>query len=265
MTQIQAAARLICSMAVLTNMMTAQSPSPLNSMAKESVLELIAHLDKGEGTPRIVGRLVELHAIEARPAIERAFERASTKAEKQALAAGLSALGATNRRFTEYLASFATQAAESDMPFPYLLNTNGTVEAGSHRRNRAFMAWCDRSRLDPDVAVHLALSEYPLDVRFLSMARSAAAESVLLRALQSPNYFISEAAAEGLAAFGSPEYLPLVIAAARRAPHELAIFYAQAILEFAVEGTEQAAKELVFNEEIFNQLMKQKALSGKAR
>jgi HEAT repeat protein len=223
----------------------AQAPPAPPSVESESAAQLIAHLDQGEVSPRLVGRLVELHATEAVPSLRKAFSSAAKKPERQAIAAGLLALGEQDDQFLNYLIVSAKAVAESDMPFPFLAGPDGKIAPLNDHRNPAFVEWCRRLGLDPDSTIQKALGDDPLDIRYLALTRNQATAPVLLRALASANWFVRLAAADGLAQLGNHEYFDLVVAAAKDAPRELGAGFADSIRKFDLPGAEAAASGLV--------------------
>ena len=83
-----------------------------------------------------------------------------------------------------------------------MVNNVTDVALNSAGRTQGSVEWCERFRLDPDAMVTKVLNEDPVSVRFLSLANNRNAIPVLLRALQSRNWFVRVSAAEGLATFG---------------------------------------------------------------
>jgi hypothetical protein len=227
--------------------------------------ELIEFLNGPVFDQRVVNRLVELQAVEARPALRAAFDRFGEKREKQSIAAGLAALGEPDQRYFDYLRSLAEQVAESSMPFPLVFDSAGKIVPESHRTNQPFQEWCRAAGVDPDAVLLRAMTEDPMDILYLELARTAQAVPVFLKALTSSNPLVSAAAADGLAVLRETSYVPEVAAAARTAPGEAAPSFAIALLRLGTEEARAVAEELVPDRDLFEAMMQRIAAEAAAQ
>jgi hypothetical protein len=137
------------------------------------------------------------------------------------------------------------------MPFPLGFDSAGKIIPESHRTNQPFLEWCRTAGVDPDAALLRALTEDPMDIIYLELARNEQAVPVFLKALTSSNPLVSVAAADGLAVLRETAYVSEVAAAARRAPGEAAPSFAVALLRLGTDEARAAAAELVPDRDLF--------------
>lgn len=229
----------------------------LKQLPVDEVIELL------QGPPYnlvVVNRLRQLSDRKAVPALKEAFEKASTRNEKQAIAAALVGLREEDERYWEFLVGHAKQAIKSKMPFPLMFDTEGRAIKGKF--NPGFLAWCKQNNIDPRTAAADALYQQPRDVMFVGITGDPRAFDILLEALRSTNYLIVARAAQGLTRLQDKRAIKFIIQASKRAPLEVAAKIAEPLVFFDDPEAQAAAEELIQNKALLSSLRKRAGEKG---
>jgi hypothetical protein len=161
--------------------------------------------------------LANAGVVQAVPALEKQFERATDVDTKDQIASGLVKLGDHNDSYWNFLLTQATLAVDSDLPDP-VFDSQGKAAATDHRLNPELEAWAQAHHVDSNSAAQEALYDLPGKVLLLGTSGDRRGVSLLQRALWSHNSQIVIAAAEGLANIQDRDSIALIIAACGREP-----------------------------------------------
>lgn len=216
-----------------------------DNLKKKSVDELLADLKQHPGSLGAIHRLRVLNSKKAIPGLREEFQKAPDKIVKQAAAAALVSLKATEREYWDYLVRHALQAVESDAP-TIVAYENGKAIRG--KTNPEFVVWCKKKRLDPQAAALESTYVHPTDVLFLALANDARAIPVFLKGLNSGNFLIAARSAQGLARLGYKPAAEHILNACDRVPPEAASLVAESLAFFEDRKAHQAVLKHVRDE-----------------
>jgi HEAT repeat protein len=175
----------------------------------------IARVSSGDvSSPRDIVVIANAGAVQAIPALEEQFKRATDIDTKVSIASGLVKLRAPDNTYWNYLLEQATLALDSNMPDPNFSPSQGKMMDPAPE----LKVWADANNLSVNTAVQYA--RYDISGKVLQLATTGDPRGIplLQRALQSHNYLIVVWAAKGLAQIQDKPSIPLIIAAAQRAP-----------------------------------------------
>jgi Tfp pilus assembly protein FimT len=174
----------------------------------------LARAKSGEANGRDVVVIAKAGAIQAIPALEQQFIRATDLNIKTNIASGLVKLRDRDNTYWNFLLEQTTLAVDSDVPDP--------VYSESQRRMLAqppeLQTWADTHGVSIQTAGQYARFDYPGRVIQLAAAEDPRGIPLLRKALKSRNYLIVNFAAAGAALVHDNESIPLIIAAVRTAP-----------------------------------------------
>ncbi len=196
--------------------------------------------------------LVKAGDAEAIPALRALFGKTSDKRRKQMLAAMLVTLGVQDELYFKYLADFARRAVVSDMPSPLNVDDAGNSVPGEYSAD--FLSWCEATGVDPHQAAVEALRTGPGDILMLGKTGDERAFELLLEGLGSPNPLVAANAAVGLGWIGDRRAIAPILASVDRQPGELALWFARALLLFENPEADAAARRLLPDEALFDEL-----------
>jgi hypothetical protein len=184
---------------------------------KKSSRELLNQYFQSPPYPLFVTRrLIDLGDPVAISDLERAFKRETRSANRQFLAAALVSLGDRRPEYFDYIASHATRAAQSDLPFPVHLERRPLSGTAIPPFTNAFKSWVRQHQITIDSAMQQSVFDMPGAVEALGEAADPRSRPILLHALNSPNVLVAFAAALGLARLQDDQAITAIIAAARR-------------------------------------------------
>lgn len=213
---------LIFSAAVSTAAQNRDEVSPSDeqlqaAFLKKSSRELLNQYFQAPPYPLfVIRRLIDLADPLVIPDLERAFARETRHLNQLFLAAALLRLGDHKPEFFDYVASHATAAAESDLPFPVHLENRRLSGAVLPPFTSTFKAWVRKHQIPIDSAMQQSVFDFPASVVALGEAADVRSRPILVRALNSPNVLVVFEAALGLARLQDEPASVAIIAAARR-------------------------------------------------
>jgi hypothetical protein len=195
----------------------------------DEVVNSIAKVKSGDFNVANIEVIAKARAVEAVPALEEQFRRATDVRTKAKIANGLVRLGDKDDIYWNYLLLQATLAVDSDLPDAFS-DSNGNA------MNQAFspelIAWAKAHNVTVNAAGLLAVNDLPIKVMLLGQTGDPRAVPLLRRALQSHNSFIVLNAAMGLAQIQDKDSIPLLIDTSRRLPPGLATVVARSLVYF---------------------------------
>ena len=153
-------------------------------------------------------------AEQAIPALEEQFKRATDVDTKVSIASGLVKLKDHDNTYWNFLLEQATLAVDSNVP------DSNFSESGGKMMNETpeLQAWADAHNVSFNTAFQYARFDIPGKVLQLATTGDPRGIPLFRRALQSRNYLIVAWAAKGLSQIQDKQSIPLIIAAAQRAP-----------------------------------------------
>lgn len=181
-----------------------------------------------EVNARDVVVLADAGAVEAVPALEEQFKRAADIDTKVSIASGLVKLKDRDDTYWNYLLEQATLAVDADIPDPVYSESQGKVTIQSPE----LQAWAEAHNVSVNTAWQYASFDIPGKVLQLAMTGDPRGIPLLRRALLSHNYQIVADAAKGLAQIQDKQSIPLIIAAAQRAPNGYKSLIAESLVYF---------------------------------
>jgi hypothetical protein len=185
-----------------------------------NVVDAIARVRSGDFTELNVQMIARARAVQAIPLLETQFLLKQDPFLKGAIASALVSMGDKNDTYWNYLVDVATPAIEDTAPSIMSYDTRGKALAATP--SPEFRAWVEARHLSLESATANALYLYPVAVGQLASTGDPRAIPLLRKALLSPNYIVEGIAAEGLAELHDTASIPLIVAACRKAPAEVA-------------------------------------------
>jgi HEAT repeat protein len=180
-------------------------------------------------------------AVQAIPALEEQFRRANDVDTKVSIATGLVKLKDRDNTYWNFLLEQATLAVDSNVPDAVYSESQGKMT----NQSPELQAWADAHNVPMNIAWHNASFEIPGKVLQLGTTGDPRGIPLLRRALQSHNYFIVTWAAKGLAQIQDKQSIPLIVAAAQRAPTGYNSLIAESLLYFDDTQAQSAADQLM--------------------
>ena len=162
------------------------------------------------------------------------------------IAGALLSLGESDVLYFDYLAEPAREVAQSDMPFPLLVDERGQLSP--RELSPTFVAWCGERQLEPTQTSFLAIYELHLDLMFLALARDIRSSDIFLRALDAPNFYTVNQGITGLALLRQRTSIAPIVRAAERMPVEIRQRPAAALMLFDVPEARELARRFVPDE-----------------
>lgn len=228
----------------------------------QNVDDLIERIKQGTFTPATVNRIVQLRAVQAMPVLKQQFAVNPDTLTKQALASALVRLGDTEDVYWDFLVDHAKVAIENDAPFPIAFDTEGKLVPG--QLSPEFLAWAKAHNMSPESASSVHVYALPVDLTFLAVTGDPRGLAWLKRGLSSRNYFIQAVAAKGLAKLRDTDSVPVIIAACRKAPAQVAELIARALVFFDDANAQSAAETFITNQQVLGELRRLSREKGPA-
>jgi len=175
-------------------------------------------------------------AVQAIPALEEQFRRATDVDTKVSIASGLVKLRDRDNTYWNFLLEQATLAVDSDVADAAFSESQGKMTIPSPE----LQIWADSHNVSVKTAHQYARYDMPGKVLELATTGDPRGIPLLRRALRSRNYLIVTWAAKGLAQIQDKVSIPLIIAAAQRAPTGYNSVIAESLVYFD-DAQEQSA------------------------
>ena len=217
---------------------TQKTPSELDTA--------IANVRSGDGSGRDVVIIANAGAVQAIPALEEQFRRATDVDTKVSIASGLVKLKDRDNTYWNFLLEQATLAVDSNVPDSVYSESQGKGTSQSPE----LQAWADAHNVPVNTAWHYASIDIPGKVLQLATTGDPRGIPLLRRALESRNYLIVAGAAKGLAQIQDKQSIPLIVAAAQRAPTGYNSLIAESLLYFDDAQAQSAADQLMPKEKV---------------
>jgi HEAT repeat protein len=205
----------------------------------------ITNVTLGNVSPRDVVVIANAGAVQAIPALEAQFKRATDVETKVSIASGLVKLKDRNDTYWDFLLEQATLAVGSDIPDSAYSPSQGKAAVPTPE----LQAWADAHNVSVDAARKNATFEIPRKMLYFATTGDPRGIPLLRRALDSRNYLIVIEAAKGLAQIQDKQSIPLIVAAAQRAPTGLNSLIAEPLLYFDDAQAQSAADQLIPKED----------------
>jgi hypothetical protein len=188
----------------------------------------IANVKSGNVSPRDAVVIADAGAVQAIPALEEQFKRATDVDTKVSIASGLVKLKDRDDTYWNFLLEQATLAVDSNVPDSNFSESQGKLMDPAPE----LQVWADAHHVSVSTAFQYARYDIPGKVLQLATAGDPRGIPLLRRALRSRNYLIVTWAAKGLAQIQDKQSIPLIIAAAQRAPTGYPSLIAESLLYF---------------------------------
>jgi len=185
-------------------------------------------------------------AVQAIPALEKQFGRATDVDTKVSIASGLVKLKDRDNTYWNFLLEQATLAVDSGVPDSVYSESQGKGTSQSPE----LQAWADAHNISVNIAWHYASIDIPGKVLQLATTGDPRGIPLLQRTLQSHNYLMVVWAAKGLAQIQDKQSIPLIVAAAQRAPTGYNSLIAESLLYFDDAQAQSAADQLMPKEKV---------------
>ena len=182
----------------------------------------------GNISGRDVVVIADAGAVQAIPALEEQFKRATNVDMKLSIASGLVKLKDPDNMYWNYLLEQVTLAVDSDIPDSAYSESQGKMTIPSPE----LQAWADAHNVSVNTAGIYTRYDFPDKVIQLGMTGDPRGIPLLRRALDSRNYLIVTFAAKGLAEIQDKQSIPLIIAAVQRAPTAYNSLIAESLVYF---------------------------------
>jgi hypothetical protein len=204
--------------------------------------DAITSVKSGNFSPRDVVVIANAGAaVQAIPALEEQFKRATDVDTKVSIASGLVKLRDRDNTYWNFLLEQATLAADGDIPDPAYSQAQGKMTVPSPE----LQAWADAHNVSVNIAWQHASIDIPGKVLQLATTGDPRGVPLLRRALQSHNYLTVAWAAKGLAQIQDKQSIPLIIAAAQKAPAGYNSLIAESLVYFDDTQAQSAVDQLM--------------------
>jgi hypothetical protein len=207
-------------------------PRAMYGQPTESQSELessIARLKPGDLGPRDIVVLADAGVVQAIPVLEAQFGRATDLDTKAQIASGLVKLKDRDDTYWNFLLEQATLAVDSNVPDDAFSESQGkTMSPGTPE----LQEWAHTHNVSLEKAAEHARYDIPGEVLLLGQTGDPRGVPLLRRALQAHNHLMVAMAAKGLALIQDKESIPLIIAAAHRAPEGYNSLIAESLVYF---------------------------------
>ena len=231
-----------------------------------TVAEAIQKVKQGSFYGPHVEEIAEAGAVEAIPALKEQFAHsvdASHKDDldpgnKEEIASALVRLGEKDDIYWDFLVKQATEAVDSDAPFPREFDSKGKML--DDHFSPAFLQWAKQHSLSPGDAGEMVVYRFPGKLLMLAETGDPRGIPLLRRAMSSPNYMIQVMAAKGLAKLQDKDSIPLIIAACGNSPWA-APAIAQALIYFD-DPQAQSTAEKYLPKQMFEALREARQTPG---
>jgi len=230
---------------------------------KQNVAEAIKKIKQGDFFPVDVEEIAEAGAVEAIPALKEQFGRKVDPSQKDDLdpggkakiASALVRLGEQDAVYWDFLVEKATEAINSDIPFPREFDSQGKMLSDY---SPAFLQWAKDHGVSPGEAGEMAVYRLPGKLESLAETGDRRGLELLRWAMKSPNYMIQAMAAKGLAKLQDRDSIPTIIAACQNSPWA-APAIAEALIYFDDPQAQTGAEKFV-PKDLFQALRNEKGV-----
>ncbi len=246
---------LICVLLAPVAYSQGQQRSTGQRLSAEKIDELIGRVKAGKFDPMELVQLADSGAPQAAQVLKEQFALSATPAFiKEHIAYGLIKLGEKDQTYWDFLVMRAKAAVESDAPFTNSFDPQGKIVP--RQLAPEFIEWAKAHNLPANDAAYAQAYDLPGSLLFLARTGDPRGRDLLRRGMASRNYFIQAAAAKGLAKLKDKESVPLIIEACRKAPEEVAVAIAWALVFFDDPQAQAAAERFITNKEMLEGLRK---------
>jgi nucleoid-associated protein YgaU len=184
-----------------------------------SVAEAIQKVKQGNFYGPHVEEIAEAGAVEAIPALKEQFAHSVDPSHKddldpgnkEEIASALVRLGEKDDIYWDFLVKQATEAVDSDAPFPREFDSQGKML--DDHFSPAFLQWVKQHGLSPGDAGEMVVYRLPGKLFMLAETGDPRGIPLLRRGMSSANYMIQIMAAKGLAKLQDRDSIPVIIAA----------------------------------------------------
>jgi len=188
----------------------------------------IANIRSGDGSGRDVVIVANAGAVEVIPTLEEQFRRATDVDIKLSIASGLVKLKDHDDTYWNFLLEQATLALDSKVPDANFSASQGKMMDPAPE----LQVWAAAHNVSVNTAFQYARYDIPREVLQLATTGDQRGIPLLRRALQSHNYLVVTWAAKGLAQIQDKQSIPLIIAAAQKAPTGYNSIIAESLVYF---------------------------------
>jgi hypothetical protein len=195
---------------------------------KAELAKALAVMKSGEPTNYHAELIAKAGAVEAIPALEAQFARATEPLNKAKFAEVLVRLGDKKDIYWDYLVELVRPALESNEPDPVLYDAQGKIVPGP---SPEWIAWAKSHNASAHAAEE-AIYIRPIFLKLIAETGDSRAIPILRQALSSPNELFTGIAAKGLARFQDTSSISQIVAACRRSPAGGAAFIAESLVYF---------------------------------
>jgi hypothetical protein len=216
---------------------TQKTPSELDTA--------IANVSSGDvSNPRDIVVIANAGAVQAIPALEEHFKRATDVDTKVSIASGLVKLKDRDDTYWNYLLEQATLAVDSNIPDSAYSESQGKMTIQSPE----LQTWANTHHVSVNTAWQYTRYDFPDKVIQLGMTGDSRGIPLLRRALDSHNYLIVAFAAKGLAEIQDKRSIPLIITAAKKAPTGYNSLIAESLVYFDDAQAQTAVDQFMSKE-----------------
>lgn len=205
----------------ITVLSAAVARTPGENFENKSFDDLKAALAKDPSASHVIHALRKKGDKRAIPILKEAFRQANEDKVKQDIAVALVRLGDEEGMGWQALEKFASEAIDSDMPYPVKTDSKGELVARAF--SPEFLKWCETTGKSPNASTDWALHKVPATISALADSGDSRAIPLLLKALRSKNHHAALAAANGLARLHHAAAAKQIISEARKRPPSMAM------------------------------------------
>jgi hypothetical protein len=209
----------------------------------DRVADAVEKVKQGHFDGTDVDHIVRSGAIQAIPSLKEQFAQKHDNQTKGILASALVTLGDKEPVYWDFLVEQATEAIESDAPFPREFDAQGKMLRDHF--SPAFLQWAKNHGLSPGDAGQVVGYELPGKLILLAHTGDPRGVGLLRQALSSRNYVLAVIASKGLAQLRDKESIPMIIEAAQKAPSDVSPGIADALLYFDDPHAQDAAAKFI--------------------
>lgn len=203
----------------------------------------IAKVQSGDFALVTLEDISEANATQSIPALEQQFPLTKDDLTKGKLAEVLVRLGDKDPVYWSFLVQQAQPAVESDRPSPVAFDSDGKFIR--NQWSPEFIAWAKARNLAVSDAGQDAVYWLPVRLLLLAATDDRRAIPILRQGLRSRNYFISSAAALGLAEYRDKDSIPLIVRECQNRPAEAAATIARNLAFFDDPAAQSAVDKYV--------------------
>jgi hypothetical protein len=194
---------------VLGSILVAGCSAFAQDTSGEPVARILARIDGGQLDRSLMFEL-EKQGPDPRflAALKAAFERRSSKDEKQILAVRLLRLGEKSEEYFDYVAQFARQAIDDKTPEAFQPDQSGHIVRGEFAAE--FLNWCAQNGRDPKDVAAIQYGVYPNDMLLLAEAYDRRAVELFRRGLETNQTQVILYSVQGLGRLTEVSALPAI-------------------------------------------------------